>query len=70
MNEDPNGRNVHPRMTLTFGGIARARLVLVTVAGEDKREAFARVRNGDDVPANHIRGDRVVWLADPAAMGE
>ena len=47
MNEDPNGRNVHPRMTLTFGGIARARLVLVTVAGEDKREAFARVRNGE-----------------------
>src|SRR6476659_7648777 len=70
MNEDPNGRNKRPRMTLTFGGIARARLVLVTVAGEDKREALARVRNGDDVPANRIRADRVVWLADPAAVGE
>ena len=52
MNEDPTGRNPHPRMTLTFAGIARARLVLVTVAGEEKREALARVRAGDaDVPA-------------------
>ena len=33
MNEDPSGRNPHPRMTLTFAGIARARLVLVTVVG-------------------------------------
>lgn len=70
MNEDPNGRNKRPRMTLTFAGIARARLVLVTVAGEDKREAFARVRNGDDVPSNRIRADRVVWLVDPAANGD
>ena len=34
-------------MTLTFAGIARARLVLVTVAGADKREALARVAAGD-----------------------
>ena len=32
MNDDPNGHNQYPRMTLTFAGIARARLVLVTVA--------------------------------------
>src|SRR3954462_5550818 len=70
MNEDPNGRNKRPRRTLTFAGSARARLVLVTVAGEDKREAFARVRNGDDVPSNRIRADRVVWLVDPAANGD
>jgi 6-phosphogluconolactonase len=71
MNEDPSGRNVHPRMTLTFTGIARSRLVLVTVSGEEKREAFARVRAGDDAtPGSHIRGDRVVWLVDPAAAGE
>ena len=44
MNEDPSGRNPHPRMTLTFAGIARARLVLVTVSGEEKREALAQVR--------------------------
>ena len=48
MNEDPSGRNPHPRMTLTFAGIARARLALVTVAGEEKREALARVVAGDE----------------------
>jgi 6-phosphogluconolactonase len=71
MNEDPNGHNKHPRMTLTFTGIARSRLVLVTVSGEEKREAFARVRAADEAtPGSHIRGDRVVWLVDPAAAGE
>ena len=48
MNDDPQRRTTrYPRMTLTFAGIARARLVLVTVSGEDKREALARVRAGD-----------------------
>jgi 6-phosphogluconolactonase len=70
MNEDPNGRNPHRRMTLTFSGIARARLAVVTVEGESKREAFAAVRRGDpDVPATRIRADRVIWLVDPAAKG-
>ena len=71
MNEDPTGRNPHPRMTLTFAGIARARLVLVTVSGEEKRDALARVRQDDpDCPGSHIRADRVVWLVDPAAAGD
>jgi 6-phosphogluconolactonase len=71
MNEDPSGRNPLPRMTLTFAGITRARLVLVTVSGEEKREALARVRRDDsDCPGSHIRADRVVWLVDPAAAGD
>jgi 6-phosphogluconolactonase len=71
MNEDPSGTNVYPRMTLTFGGIARARLALVTVSGESKREALARVAAGDDaMPATHIRADRVVWVVDQAAAGD
>jgi 6-phosphogluconolactonase len=71
MNEDPSGRNPHPRMTLTFAGIARARLALVTVAGEAKREALARVAGDDpDCPGTHIRADRVVWIADEAAAGD
>jgi 6-phosphogluconolactonase len=71
MNDDPSGRNPHPRMTLTFAGIARARLVLVTVMGEEKREALARVAAGDpSEPAARIHADRVVWLADAAAAGD
>ena len=71
MNDDPNGQNPYPRMTLTFAGIARARLVLVTVAGKDKREALARVAAGDEtVPATHVRGDHVLWIVDPAAAGD
>ena len=68
-NEDPTGRNPHRRMTLTLAGIARARLAVFTVAGEEKREALARVRAGDDLPATRVRAGRVLWLADPAAAG-
>jgi 6-phosphogluconolactonase len=71
MNQDPTGRNPYRRMTLTYSGIARARLALFTVSGEEKREAFAAVRNGDPAcPATHVRADRVVWLVDRAAAGD
>ena len=71
MNEDPSGTNPHRRMTLTYGGIARARLVLVTVEGAAKREALARVVADDPTcPATHVRADRVVWIADRAAAGD
>jgi 6-phosphogluconolactonase len=71
MNEDASGRNPHRRMTLTFAGIERARLVLITVSGVEKREALAKVAAGDpDVPATHVRADRVLWIADPAAAGD
>jgi 6-phosphogluconolactonase len=70
MNEDPSGHNPHPRMTFTLAGIARARLVLVTVSGEAKREALARVRAGDlDCPGSLVEADQVVWIADHAAIG-
>ena len=68
-NEDPHGNNPHRRMTLTYAGIERARSIVVTVSGEEKREAFAAVRSGADVPAAHIRGAHVVWLVDHAAAG-
>ena len=67
MNEDPLGNNPHPRMTLTFAGIARARTAVVTVVGEEKAEALAAVARGEDLPATHLRADRLVWLVDPAA---
>ena len=56
-------------MTLTFSGIAAGRTVVVTVAGAEKREAFAAVRASDDIPASRIRGPRVIWLVDHAAAG-
>ena len=68
MNDDPLAHNPHPRMTLTYGGIARARLVVVTVTGEEKRAALARVVAGDlTAPACRIYADKVIWLADAAA---
>ena len=71
MNDDPSGNNPFPRMTLTLAGIARARLVLVTVTGEAKREVLARVAADDEaVPAARVRADRVLWIVDPAAAGD
>lgn len=67
MNEDPTGTHAHRRMTLTFSGIARARLALFTVAGEDKRAAMQRIVDGEDLPAARVTADRVVWLVDREA---
>ncbi|MEZ5178445.1 MAG: 6-phosphogluconolactonase [Acidimicrobiales bacterium] len=67
MNDDPSGVNPYRRMTLTFAGIARARLVVVTVSGAEKAEALAAVAAGEDLPAARIDADAVVWLVDPAA---
>jgi 6-phosphogluconolactonase len=67
MNEDPSGRNPHRRMTLTYSGIARGRLVIFTVAGESKREAMQAVADGADLPASRVTADHIIWLVDPAA---
>jgi 6-phosphogluconolactonase len=57
----------HPRLTLTFAGIERSRFVVVTVEGEEKRDAWRRVVDGDDVPAARVRAERLLWLVDPEA---
>lgn len=63
-------RHPHPRLTFTYPAIARSRLVVVTVAGADKREPFARVRAGDrDLPAARLTASELVWLVDAAAAG-
>jgi len=67
----PTGDDLHPhpRLTFTFPAIALARLAVFTVAGEEKRDALARVKAGDDLPAARVRAERVLWLVDEAANG-
>jgi 6-phosphogluconolactonase len=60
--EDPSGVNKHLRMTLTYAGIARARLAIFTVDGEAQRAAMEAVVEGADVPATRVRAERVLWL--------
>jgi 6-phosphogluconolactonase len=61
----------HPRLTLTYPGIARSRFVVVTVAGAEKRDAFARVRAGDaSLPAARVRAERILWIADADAVDD
>jgi 6-phosphogluconolactonase len=67
LNEDPSGRNKHPRMTLTYAGIARARLVIFTVAGEAKKPALEAVLAGADLPAARVNAPKILWLVDKEA---
>ncbi len=67
LNEDPSGRNRHLRMTLTYAGIARARQVIFTVAGQAKRPALEAVLAGADLPAARVRAPRILWLVDEEA---
>lgn len=59
----------HDRLTFTFPAIAQAQLAVFTVAGAEKRDTFARIRAGDDLPATHVTAQRVIWLVDAAAVG-
>jgi 6-phosphogluconolactonase len=60
--EDPSGLHQHARMTLTYAGIARARLAILTVEGEPQRAAMEAVIAGEDVPAGRVRAGRVLWV--------
>ncbi len=67
---DPSEHNPHDRITLTLPAIARAGLVVFTVAGESKREALRRVAGGEDLPAGRVDAHEVLWLVDAAAAGD
>ena len=58
----------HQRITFTFPAIERAQLVVVTVAGQEKREVWSRLQSGDDVPVSRIRASRVIWLVSPDVL--
>jgi 6-phosphogluconolactonase len=65
---DPNGRNPHPRLTLTLPAINAARTAVFTVSGASKADAVTALLRGDDIPAAHVDAARVVWLVDAAAL--
>jgi 6-phosphogluconolactonase len=67
LNQDPDGRNPYPRMTLTYAGLARARLIIFTVAGAAKREAMQAIVDGADLPAAQVTADKILWLVDHEA---
>lgn len=68
-------RHPHPRLTLTFAGLAEVRSIVVTVAGAEKRAALAGVTAADAaLPATRLVADpvlaaRTTWLVDDAALG-
>ncbi|HTT59735.1 MAG TPA: 6-phosphogluconolactonase [Acidimicrobiales bacterium] len=58
------------RMTLTYPAIERANQILWLVAGEDKREALAKLlANDPSIPAGRIGPVSSVVMADRAAVG-
>jgi len=58
------------RMTLTYPTLNRARRILWLVTGEDKVDALARLRAGDEsIPAGRISMANALVVADPAAAG-
>ena len=68
--EDPNGRNPHPRLTLTLPAINSARLAVFTVAGASKAEAVGRLARGEDLPAARVHAGRTLWLVDGPARAD
>jgi 6-phosphogluconolactonase len=59
------------RMTLTYPTIDAARQVLFLVDGDAKREPLARLRAGDAaIPAGRVHAERMVLVADTAALGQ
>jgi 6-phosphogluconolactonase len=67
-NVDPSGRNPHPRATLTFLALARAKLAVFTVSGPEKHAALSRIFAGEDLPAARVAAEHVIWLVDEAAL--
>ena len=69
--EDPNGRNPHPRLTLTLPAINSARSAVFTVAGSSKAAAVAALGRAARTcrrPAS-TPGATTARLVDAAASG-
>jgi 6-phosphogluconolactonase len=58
------------RMTLTYPVLNRARRILWLVTGDDKVDALARLRAGDEsIPAGRVSRENALVIADTAAAG-
>lgn len=70
VNEDPQGINSLPRMTLTLPAINNARHVVITAFGESKSEVIGRLARNELLPANMVTNANTTWIIDPAAAAE
>jgi 6-phosphogluconolactonase len=60
----------HQRMTLTYPALTRADQLMWLIAGDDKRDALAKLLAGDEsIPAGRVLATRSLVLADAAAAG-
>ena len=58
------------RMTLTYPALDRARHILWLVTGDDKVDALARLRAGDEsIPGGRVSSTHALVVADAAAAG-
>ncbi|HEY1331921.1 MAG TPA: 6-phosphogluconolactonase [Actinomycetota bacterium] len=57
-----------PRVTLTVPVLSAASVGIFLVSGHEKRPAMADLLAGRDVPASRMAPDRLIVLADPAAV--
>lgn len=69
VNHDQSGKNRFERLTLTYGAIAQASLVVFAVIGEDKADALGRLARGEDLPAGRVEARRLIWLVDRRLAG-
>jgi 6-phosphogluconolactonase len=59
------------RMTITYPTIDAARQVMFLADGEAKRDPVARLRAGDrEIPAGRVDAERMLLVADTAALGD
>ncbi|MCC6735713.1 MAG: 6-phosphogluconolactonase [Bauldia sp.] len=66
----PPGPDARRRMTLTLPALDRAARILWIVTGAGKRAPLAALLSGEaDIPANRVRRDRAIVVADAAAAG-
>lgn len=60
-----------PRITLTKRALASCREMMFLVGGAGKRDIFARIKRGEQLPATQIHSDALTtWLVDRAAAGD